>query len=113
MKYKLGKGNKTADALSRLHIATDAQFLLLSIVSFDFLKQVKHECDNNKDMQTLKQELIANPDSHLNIICINNIFLPQRTHSSQSNFIIEKFLTNEFHDPQLVNTRVLPKHIAS
>lgn len=72
--YKPRKENQAADALSRLHFPSDSTFLLLRVVSFDFLNQVKQEYANCDIINSLKKEFTSDPASHPNIKYINEIF---------------------------------------
>lgn len=97
IKYKPGKENKAVDALSRLHSQSDSTFLLLSVVSFDFLNQVKQEYANCDIIGSLKKEFTADPASHPNIKYINGIFYHKSKVLLSPASALKDSLLAEFH----------------
>lgn len=97
IKYKRGKENKADDSLSRLHISSKARLLIFSAISFDFLKQVKEEYDNCATIKTLKQEFLANLDTHPDIKYINNFFYHKGCILLSQTTSLKTPLLDEFH----------------
>lgn len=97
IKYKPGKNNKAIDALSRLHFPPDSVLLILSIVSLDFLSQVKQEYANCDIIRTLKQEFLAEPTRHPDITYINGMFYHKSRVLLSPASALKHSLLHEFH----------------
>lgn len=63
-------------------------------------------------MQTLKQEILSNPDSHPDIKCINDILYRKGRIFLSPSSSSKTSLLDEFHNSQQVDTRVSQKLIA-
>lgn len=97
IKYKPGKDSKAADALSRVDLPSTSQVLILSTISFDFLKQVKDETASCKYLQNLKQALQSQLEKFSDITCVDGILYQQNRIILSSTSALKSTLLHQFH----------------
>jgi len=76
IKYKAGKHNFVADALSRIHNPDMASaHWILSIPQFQFLDDLKKELATLEEFNTLCQQISMSPDSYQDYKTVNSLIL--------------------------------------